>query len=259
MAEYLKKIFLFGHYIPLGLLQLIAKERGDNLVEPRELFRGYKGLINTASGRGYNHNGFAMKLLHYSWALRRGFRCFEKASCGFIYAPYALLWTPIKMGGIGAHWNAPLGANIDASLAVIAKMNNDYRVLVEEAAGKIKGLKSNVVNNIKDAIKRAGDKRRANRSTMFDKGFAEIRQAMPKPRIINAIRADQELRKAGAPKLGGMFYLEYPKEMIAQMFTSTSKVNKIKLLDQLAVTRGIKTNNRIVKFEDEFPWVFAFE
>jgi hypothetical protein len=94
---------------------------------------------------------------------------------------------------------------------------------------------------------------------MFDNGFAEIRRAMPAGRISNAIKADAELRKVNAPKLGGMYYLEYPKEMIAQMFTSTSKVNKIKLLDQLAVTRGIKKNNKHVSFESEFPWVFAFD
>jgi hypothetical protein len=257
-AEYLKKIFMFGHYIPLGLIQLIAKERGDFMVDPIELFRGYKGLINTASGRGFNHNGFALKLLHYTWAMRRGFRWFEKTESGFVYAPFALLWTPIMMGGIGAHWICPYGANIDASLAVIATWNRDYKVLVEQAAGKIKGIKSRIVNRIKDAIKSASDKRTKNRSTQFDQAFDEIKLSMPKSRIANAVRADNFLRYNNAPKLGGLFYLEYPKEMIAQMFTSTSKVNAIKLEDQLNVTRLIRVRNEKVSFEEEFPWVFAY-
>ena len=82
---------------------------------------------------------------------------------------------------------------------------------------------------------------------------------MPASRVKLAWEADARLRAMGAPKLGGLFYPEYPKEIVAQMFVSTSKINKIKLTDQLNVTRKIRYNMKKITFEEKFPWVYAYK
>jgi hypothetical protein len=296
-AEFLKKYAIFGHMVPLGLTQFYAKERGGLKVDPIAKNADYGSLIAVMAARGFNKTnedakrhvrqgekicaalgwdktdlavvannddriGYAMRVRDATWCIARGVRYFDIIDGverkGFVYLPAGLLYTPRKLRGLGGHWTCPYGTNRDAAIAAWCTMDKKLEALVEDSASVVSEWKSQLDVSVRKAIK-AGliD---GSCDPKITRGMETMRSTMPSSRIASAKRASKELDAIGAPRLGSRHYLQYPQEMIALMLTRNAKMNRIKLIDQLHHTRGMRRGEfKRVSMKDAFPWIYAFD
>jgi hypothetical protein len=107
--EYLKKIFLYGRFIPLQLMQLLSRERIEVNSPNLEIVRGIRATCERLVMRGFDHD-FCLNFVVYSYLVKSGVRVrggwgkvFKPGTSGWYYFPIEVLFTPNRAGGVGLH------------------------------------------------------------------------------------------------------------------------------------------------------------
>jgi hypothetical protein len=130
-GEFLKVLYLYGHQIPaLGRLMPFSSERTNVVSDPIEIMRGLCSFYRTIVARGGDHK-FCLNFVHHVWNVRRGVRkrFFKskkekldlKAEVEYQDYPYACMWLPMGLGGIGELPFTLMAASKDAVIYVWAK------------------------------------------------------------------------------------------------------------------------------------------
>jgi hypothetical protein len=266
LAEYLKKTFWRGFYLPRNLLQLFASEKDELIVDPVERLRSFRSLIGASVARGLPHVVGTRFLMHV-WNLHRGIKAgisrsqrSEDSVQIWYHYPYDVIHLPLCMKGIGMYPYTVLGANLDAVIA--------FRCQVE-------------TNGLKESFRASAFIMQVDRSTFmrkiigkivsgetvpikaFGKGEKFIRTHMMQENVLNAaVSAMDGLRSRKLPTPGNLFYGAMPRRMIAPVVESIKELRlmstEVKRFIIDAALRTLFTEKRKSKFNFDGTWQSKF-
>jgi hypothetical protein len=147
-GEYLKILYMYGYLVPqLGRLMPFSSERVNTIENPIESMRGLISFYRTMVSRGSNHE-LMLRLVHHIWNIKRGLKkqffktraTFEKAKTSgaivdkFVDYPFAVMWVPQSLGGIGELPFTLLGASKDAMIYLWTRKFPGLREAINKAA-----------------------------------------------------------------------------------------------------------------------------
>jgi hypothetical protein len=132
--EFLKKKWIHGIHFPLVHMQMFSAENVTIPVSPVQLIIGY-GQTAAAYAWRAGAEVLCRRVLYHTWNIVRRIKMpvtFNKNQ--FFYLPFATIWTPISLGGVGHVPFTLYGASKDGAIILMLKKNLTWRKLVENAA-----------------------------------------------------------------------------------------------------------------------------
>jgi hypothetical protein len=255
-GEYLKVLYSYGHVIPqLGRLMVFSSERVNVLLDPIETMRGLFSFFRTVIARGGDH-WWCIRFLNHVWNIRRGvrrgfFKNTEQANKfkgpKFIDYPFAAIWTPQALGGVGELPHTIIGASKDALIYLWSQKYPGLYDLINDAAHVLDFNKSDPAKDIVQDIRKSG------RLDKFEKWIKERVDDQSKHQRMN-----DERKRYPHIKLGDMDYEFMIPRRIQKTIEGTSKVNKLSIhIKQRQVSR-MRNRYNIQRTKDYLDDVFGW-
>jgi hypothetical protein len=199
--EFLKKAGMWGYAVPRYMqISLEESENVNRTMDPIERFRARIGQYREYEFRGGN-TVYGLVRRYIEWNLIR--RVNFEDSYGEL--PFALLWTPTSLGGVGMHPRTVVDPNVDIMLALwdwnpLTRRQINYCVLALESAPAKDN--THLVNEIKKFL---------------DKGI-DVQKALDAKVHSNRVRVAQDkynlLRSQGMKPDKAAYHLRYDQEIL---------------------------------------------
>jgi hypothetical protein len=255
MGEYLKVRFTYGWQIPLLLVQPNGAERSPAALFPPSLIRSEAAKTATLAGRGWPEH-LVERLLYFKWNVRRGIRAFtSKSVTTWHYLPFACMWTPTALQGVGAHWATIFGASKD-SLIVYDLMTKEFawlRELVEAAGGMLKAAKN---SDLKSHLARKFVKGDTIPPNPFKQGIEDIRSMQIGERLS---KSSKMVRKF--PGYKHLSYLRAPENIVEESILSDPQyvaLDDAAKVDSIGLMRAAAERGDTIDIDTVIPWLKSF-
>jgi hypothetical protein len=266
-GEFLKVLYIYGAMIPqLGRLMPFSSERTNSLLDPVEAMRGLYSFFRTVVARGGPHE-WCVLFLHHTWNLRRGVRktffrnkedkVKQTAELGktperFVDFPFALIWTPQSLGGIGELPFTIVGASKDSMIYLWTRRFPGLREMINDAAFALDYGGADVNRDIAIALESSGATKKY--EEWLNKHV--IKTGRHK-------RMKEERDRFPFIKLGDLDYEFSARRRIIRTLAGASKVNalairKKQLQSQRVEQQLLKVNSKDY-LGDMFGWMDVIE
>jgi hypothetical protein len=127
----------------------------NHLADPMNLLSGYKGKLATLVARGFPEV-LAMRVLIFTFMLRRGVRGLSLTGSAIVYPPFHTLWVPESHGGVGVlPWSLGLASNV-APMMMAMKYDTQLESDMQYAATVVEKVNTKVKEEISDNLIESG-------------------------------------------------------------------------------------------------------
>jgi hypothetical protein len=215
--EFLKKTFVYGRHIPLMQMQPFAGEKPDENIPMVERMRGYAAKMQTVAMRGFDHD-LAMRIMVWTFCLRRGVRMLERGFNRIYYVPMAVLFTPSAWGGVGlVPFTLHAGASLDGLIATYCATDDDWKRRAERAGGIMDVRGESTVKRVARMIAKGEG---TDPIGVFEPGVQFVRDSLIGARVGASMRAEIDMRRAGMRPPADMAYSKLPERVVENMIAS---------------------------------------
>jgi len=227
-GEYLKILYMCGFLVPqLGRLMPFSSERVNTISDPVEVMRGLSSFYRTMVARGAKHE-LTILVMHHIWNIKRGLKqafyktraMFERAKQEgrlkerYVDYPFAVMWVPQALGGVGELPWTLLGASKDAMIYLWARK---FPRLLE------------VINHAAHYVQPSNDINRQLAKQIFESGQANAYQKWLKERVYenSRLKAAYDERKLYDIPLGDLGIEFAPERRIRRTLMGSSKITSL--------------------------------
>ncbi len=243
-GDFLRNRTFCGVFLPGAITQFVGTEKGREDEQVIELMDGWVSIVQLNVHRGWNPVK-ATWYVYQMWNLLRSVKVFSLSEDIRYYLPFALIWTPRSMGGIGFVHNGFLMASKDAYIYHLMKQDPAFDRLVRRASYLVKQSKqAPLTDALLSAIERDDVEPRetfsAGRRFVHESLDSKILQSMP------VIR--QRMKEAGLPPVGRNAYDKVDIGLIEKAVKGTSMFKTLTTRD--FVLRMTKTYEAALRGED---------
>jgi hypothetical protein len=264
--EFLKVLAIYGRLIPqLARLMMFSSERTNNLVDPIESLRGVASFLRTVVARGGPHE-WCLKYMHHVWNIKRGVKgnffkntaAKEKVSAAlakenkvlerFVDYPFAAIWVPQSLKGVGELPFTLLGASKDAMIYLWAKEYPGMAEVINDAAHALDQPGGDIEREMAMDLEKSGQ---------MDKYRDWLKQYTMNAGRNLAMKVERD--KYPSIVLGDLDYEYAPRRRIVKVLKGNAKINSLARERKRFQANRLEERMKVVRATDylkvNFGWL----
>jgi hypothetical protein len=199
-GDYLRNRTFFGIFMPGAITQTLGSEKGRADEDVISIMSGWISIVQLNVQRGWEPNK-ATEFVYTTWNLLRSSK--TSISGTRYYLPFALIWAPRSMGGIGFVHNNWVGASRDSYIYNLMLNDERFDELIKTAAGVFAEDKSSPV---KDDLIGSINKGFITPENALEKGISFVLNSLDKASLKQMPSIREKLAEEGLPPLGDLAY-----------------------------------------------------
>jgi hypothetical protein len=214
-GDYLRNRTFFGIFMPGAITQTLGSEKGRTDEDVISIMSGWVSIVQLNVQRGWNPDK-ATDFVYTTWNLIRSSKTVIPGTR--YYLPFALIWAPRSMGGVGFVHNNWLGASRDSYIYHLMLNDPVFDELIRTAAGVFASDKSSPVKDDLLSAINNGDITPVN---ALEKGKSFVLNSLDKPALKQMPIIREKLAEEGLPPLGDLAYDRLHVSIIEKAISGT--------------------------------------